>query len=204
MPPPTTVPVLAFEQGQPISNISISLDATILRPWRDSSALGTADPHYPYYAMELQISGWRSPAPLSNNILARYTGGKLKKDALYQLVGRFVVDTSREGGRSYLHVDEAVRFQGPGTIRSFKQPLFLLVAEVVQVLEVPGRLVLRWVTRDPYRRDMLCEQSAVVRLEKPLQEKDRVRFTNELCCLEGRMEGLDHRKDWTCVGIKLC
>ncbi|KUJ23043.1 uncharacterized protein LY89DRAFT_727827 [Mollisia scopiformis] len=202
MPAPAQVPVLSFEprSGQPISNVSVGLDATILRSWRDGSEYGLADPNFPYFAMEIQISGWRS---LQNIILARYTGGKLKKDALYQLKGRFFVDTtSREAGKSYFHVDEAIRFQGPGTIRSFKKPQFMMVGEVVQVQDTS--LLLKWVTRDPYRRDMVYDQMAVMNLEKPLTEKEREKVRDQLCCLEGKMESVDHRSDWICTGIRLC
>ncbi|KAE8453430.1 hypothetical protein EG329_010291 [Mollisiaceae sp. DMI_Dod_QoI] len=201
MPAPAQVPVLTFEpgSGQPISNVSVGLDATILHSWRDGSEYGLADPTYPYFAMEIQISGWRS---LQNIILARYTGGKLKKDALYQLKGRFFIDTSREGGKSYFHVDEAIRFQGPGTIRSFKKPQFMVVGEVMQVQD--KNLWLKWVTRDSYRRDMVYDQMAVLGLEKPLSEKEREKFRERLCCLEGKMESVDHRNDWVCTGIRLC
>ncbi|PVH84192.1 hypothetical protein DL98DRAFT_512593 [Cadophora sp. DSE1049] len=206
MPPPAKVPVLSWELDQPISNVSVSLDAIILHSWRDNSNFGMLDPDYPYFAMELQICCWNSKsASTSNHILARYTGAKLKKDALYQLQGRFFIDTSKEGGKSYLHIDEAIRFQGPGMIRSFRTPSFLLVGEVVRVLERGDGLVVRWVTRDPYRRDMVYEQSAVVGLEKELGEGEAAELVGELCCVEGRMEGLDHRRnDWVCVGVRLC
>ncbi|KAK0107604.1 hypothetical protein ONS96_003410 [Cadophora gregata f. sp. sojae] len=210
MPPPAPVPVLTFEQDQPISNVSVSLDAIILHSWRDNSNFGTLDPSHPYFAMELQICCWNSKSAsasvsTNNHILARYTGAKLKKDALYQLQGRFFIDTSQEGGKSYLHIDEAIRFQGPGTIRSFRTPSFLLVGEVVRVLERERALVVSWVTRDPYRRDMVYEQSAVVGLEKELDEEEAGQLVGELCCVEGRMEGLDHRRnDWVCVGVRLC
>ncbi len=201
MPPPATVPALTWEQDQPMSNVSVGLDAIILHSWRDNSNFGTLDPDYPYYAMELQVCCWKS-ASANNHILARYTGGKLKKDALYQLKGRFFIDTTKEGGKSYLHIDEAIRFQGPGTLRSYRKPQFLMVGEVVQVLDTA--LVMRWVTRDPYRRDMVYEQSCMVGLDKPLSEKETLRFTGELCCVEGKMEGLDHRNDWVCQGVSLC
>lgn len=151
--------------------------------------------------MEIQISGWRS---LQNIVLARYTGGKLKKDALYQLQGRFFIDTSREGGKSYFHVDEAIRFQGPGTIRSFKMPAFVCVAEVVKVEVGEKTILVKWTTRDPYRREMVYDQMAVLGLEKLLSEKEREKFRGQLCCLEGRMESVDHRNDWVCTGIRLC
>lgn len=199
MPPPAQVPILSFEKGQTISNLSVVLDATVLRAWRDGSEYGLSDPKYPYYAMDLMIACFPSSA---NHVLARYTGGKLKKDALYQLKGRFFVDTSREGGRSYFHIDEAIRFQGPGTLRSYRTPQYLLVGEVIQALE--ARLVVRWLTRDPYRRDMVYEQNSVVHLEMALSEAEAEDYVNKLCCLEGRMDGFDHRNDWTCGAIKLC
>jgi len=212
MPPPSKVPVLSWEHDQPISNVSVSLDAIILHSWRDNSNFGMLDPDHPYFAMELQICCWNTKSatlsnPTSNHILARYTGTKLKKDALYQLQGRFFIDTSKEGDKSYLHIDEAIRFQGPGMIRSFRTPQFLLVGEVVRVLERGDGLVVRWVTRDPYRRDMVYEQSAVVGLGKDcvVGEGEAGELVGELCCLEGRMEGLDHRRnDWVCVGVRLC
>jgi hypothetical protein len=197
MPPPALVPVLSFDNGQPISNISVGLDATILRGWRDSSECGTSDPKFPYFGFEIQISSW--PAS-GNRILARYSGGKLKREALYQLKGRFFVDMTKEGGRSYLHIDEAVRFQGPGTIRSYKKPQFLLVGEVIQAFN--SHLVMSWTTRDSYRRDMVYEQSAVLTLETRLKEEEK--YENRMCCIEGRMDGLDQRRDWVCSGIKFC
>ncbi|KAI9054570.1 hypothetical protein LZ554_001723 [Drepanopeziza brunnea f. sp. 'monogermtubi'] len=199
MPPPATVPALGWDQDQPISALSIGLDAIVLHSWRDNSNFGTSDPEYPYFGMELQICCWKSASPTSH-ILARYTGGKLKKDALYQLSGRFFIDTSAEGGKSYLHIDEAVRFQGPGTLRSYRKPQFLLVGEVVSVLE--RALVMRWVTRDPYRREMTYEQSAVVALEKGLSEKERLKYEGKLCVVEARMEGPDHRNDWVCQRVR--
>ncbi|PBP27682.1 hypothetical protein BUE80_DR001300 [Diplocarpon rosae] len=120
-----------------------------------------------------------APAPPakggSTHILARYMGSKLKKDALYQLKGRFFVDMdardrSGSSSASYLHIDDAVRFQGPGVLRSFRTPRFWVMGEVVQILGGKGRgggrgdgtVVLRWRTRDPWRRGMVYEQSAVV------------------------------------------
>ncbi|KAL2070087.1 hypothetical protein VTL71DRAFT_14767 [Oculimacula yallundae] len=206
MPPPSPVPVLAFDQDHhPISNLSISLDATILHSWRDNSNFGTLDPDYPYYGMELQISCWKSSSstsPNTNYILARYTGCKLKKDALYQLHGRFFIDTSKEGGKSYFHIDEAIRFQGPGTLRSFRMPRFLMVGFVERVVE--KGVVVAWTTRDPYRGSMEYEQSAVVGLEKELGEKEVLMFEGELCCVEGRMEGLDFGRDLVGGRMKLC
>lgn len=201
MPPPAIVPALAWEQNQPICNVSISLDAVVLHSWRDNSNFGTSDPDYPYFGMELQVCCWKTTSA-KNHILARYTGGKLKKDALYQLKGRFFIDTSKEGGKSYLHIDEAIRFQGPGTLRSYRKPQFLVVGEVVQVLE--RALVMRWVTRDPYRREMLYEQSAVVALEKGMGDAEMRGYEGELCAVEGRMEGLDHTSEWVCKGVRLC
>lgn len=133
----------------------------------------------------------------------------MKKDALYQLKGRFVVDNSTEGGKSYLHVDEAVRFQGPGLIRSFRVPVFLLVA-VVERVEERGMEV-RWVARDPYRRGVLVDQSAVLGLgkglrlgeEECLEGEGGERWGGELCCLEGVMEGLGWG-DWVCASVRLC
>jgi hypothetical protein len=199
MPAPAQVPILGFDRGQTISNLSIVLDATVLRAWRDGSEYGLSDPKFPYYAMDLMIASFPSSA---NHVLARYTGGKLKKDALYQLKGRFFVDTSREGGRSYFHIDEAIRFQGPGTLRSYRKPRYLLAGEVIQALE--SRLVVRWLTRDPYRRDMIYEQNAVVHLEMALSVIEAEEYLDRLCYLEGRMDGFDHRDDWACDGIRLC
>ncbi len=196
MPPPAIAPVLSFSKGLAISNISVGLDATILRSWRDTSEFATSDPEYPYYAMEIKISSFPSYA---NIVLARYTGGKLKKDALYQLTGRFFIDTSKEGGKSYLHIDQAVRFQGPGTIRSYKKPQFLVVGELVQVYDT--HVVLNWVTRDPYRRDMVYEQNAVFKLQEGLLDKEQ--YLNRMFCIEGSMDGMDHKRDWVCTGMKL-
>lgn len=199
MPPPAQVPSLSFDKGQTISNLSVVLDATVLRAWRDGSQYGISDTKYPYYAMDLMIACFPSS---KNQVLARYTGGKLKRDALYQLKGRFFVDTSMEGGRAYFHIDEAIRFQGPGILRSYRKPQYLLVGEVIQVMQT--RLVVRWLTRDPYRRGMVYEQNSVVQLDEELEGEEMGEYVHRLCALEGRMEGFDHRDDWACGAISLC
>ncbi|CAL3969407.1 unnamed protein product [Diplocarpon coronariae] len=199
-----------------LSSMSIWLDAIILHSWRDNSAFGMSAAS-PYCGMELQVCCWSAKAAKgrSTHILARYPGGKLKKDALYQLKGRFFVDMNGgdgdgRGGASYLHVDEAVRFQGPGVLRSFRTPQFWVVGEVVRTLggegtagvRGSGRVVLRWRTRDPWRRGMVYEQSAVVRLGEGM-EGSLEGWEGELCCVEGRMEGPDHGGDWVCEGFSL-
>ncbi|PMD18741.1 hypothetical protein NA56DRAFT_647631 [Hyaloscypha hepaticicola] len=222
MPPPSPVPVLSFDHpSQPISHLTLTLDATILRSWHDTSPYGLADPKYPYYSVELLISSLPSP---HNRLLARYSGSRLKRDALYQLKGRFYISDAVDANgnsSSYLHIDEAVRFQGPGTIKSGRAPRFLLVAEVMQLRMGRGRedgygrekgeVQVRWMTRDAYRGNMVYEQGCTLSLEegsKARRERERDErgdVVGELCCLEGRMDGLDHRRlDWACTGIKLC
>jgi hypothetical protein len=217
MPPPAPVPVLSFDHpSHPISHFSLTLDATILRSWHDSSPYGLSDPKYPYYALELLISSFPSS---QNRILARYSGGRLKREALYQLKGRFYISDLVDAvgnSNSYLHIDEAVRFQGPGTIKSFRAPRFMLVGEVMGLglglgrgdgYRARGKVEVRWMTRDPYRRDMVYEQSCTLSLEESGKAKrereEEGDAVGRLCCLEGRMDGLDHRLlDWACTGIK--
>jgi hypothetical protein len=222
MPPPSPVPVLSFDHpSQPISHLTLTLDATILRSWHDTSPFGLADPKYPYYSVELLISSLPSP---HNRLLARYSGSRLKRDALYQLKGRFYISDALDANgnsTSYLHIDEAVRFQGPGTIKSGRAPRFVLVAEVMQLRlgrgweagygREKGEVQVRWMTRDSYRRDMVYEQGCTLSLEessKARRERERDErgdVVGELCYLEGRMDGLDHRRlDWACTGIKIC
>ncbi|KAN0119936.1 hypothetical protein V8E51_002144 [Hyaloscypha variabilis] len=216
MPPPALVPVLSFDHpAHPISHLTLTLDATILRSWHDTSPYGLSDPKHPYYAVELLISSFPSP---HNRVLARYSGSRLKRDALYQLKGRFYMSDlldSNGNSNSYLHIDEAVRFQGPGTIKSFRPPRFVLVAEVLEVGRgreegyAGDRVEVRWMTRDPYRRDMVYEQSCTLSLEesgKARREREgNGDVVGELCYLEGRMNGLDYRQlDWACTGIKIC
>jgi hypothetical protein len=216
MPPPTPVPVLSFDHpSHPISHLTLTLDATILRSWHDTSPYGLSDPKYPYYALELLISSFPSP---HNRILARYSGSRLKRDALYQLKGRFYISNlldSNGNSNSYLHIDEAVRFQGPGTIKSFRAPRYVLVAEVMELRlgredgYPGGKVEVRWMTRDSYRRDMVYEQSCTLSLEeggKARREREgNGDVVGELCYLEGRMDGLDHRRlDWAYTGIKIC
>ena len=153
-------------------------------------------------------SSFSSP---ENRVLARYTGGKLKKDALYQLRGRlfFDVDGSANGTgiseKSYLHIDEAVRFQGPGELKSFRFPMWRMEGECVDV--APGKregrkakLAVRWRARDEYRRGLAYEQTATMKLERGLEMQEHVGKT---CAFEGRMEGLG-ASDWICTGMELC
>lgn len=218
MPPPTLVPVLSFDHpSYPIAHLTLTLDATILRSWHDTSPYGLSDPKYPYYAVELLISSFPSP---DNRVLARYSGGRLKREALYQLKGRFYISEQLDAygnSNSYLHIDEAVRFQGPGTIRSFRAPRFVLVAEVLELglgredRYRGDKIEVRWMTRDSYRRDMVYEQSCTLSLEesgkarREREENGDGDVVGELCYLEGRMDGLNHRRlDWACTGIKIC
>ncbi|PBP20967.1 hypothetical protein BUE80_DR008220, partial [Diplocarpon rosae] len=118
---PTSDPAMApAPPASALSNISICLDAIILHAWRDDSAFGMSAAS-PYYGLELQ----------------------LKKDALYQLKGRFFVDmdmrdSSGSSSASYMHIDDAVRFQGPGVLRSFRTPRFWVMGEVVQIVGGEG------------------------------------------------------------------
>ena len=216
MPPPAPVPVLSFDHSsRPISHLTLTLDATVLRSWHDTSPYGLSDPNYPYYAFELLISSFPST---QNLILARYSGGRLKRDALYQLKGRFYMSDLLDSNglsNSYLHIDEAVRFQGPGTIKSFRPPRFVMVAEVMELGMgrqqgyAVDRVEVRWMTSDPYRRDMVYEQSCTLSLEesgKARREREgNGNVVGELCYLEGRMNSFDHRRsDWACTGIKFC
>ena len=83
------------------------------------------------------------------------------------------------------------------------------MAEVVELRDEEfGCVEVRWMTRDPYRKDMVYEQSCGFRLE----ESERVKrarekegdVVGELCYMEGMMDGLDYRGlDWACSGIKL-
>jgi hypothetical protein len=218
MPPPSPVPVLSFDHSSnPISHLTLTLDATVLRSWHDSSPYGLSDPKYPYYGLELLVSSFPSP---QNRLFARYSGGRLKREGTYQLKGRFYISDLLDAtgnSCSYLHIDEAVRFQGPGTIRSFRVPRFVLVGEVVDVGfgredgygGGKGKVEVRWTTSDPYRRDMVYEQSCSLNLEESGKAKrgreERGNVVGELCYLEGRMDGLDHRRlDWACTSIKIC
>ena len=193
---PSLVPFLPSEKDSTISNVSVVFDASVFKVWRDGTELGLSAKD-PYWAMDLHIAGW--PA-FSSTLLARFSGGKLVKGALYQLRGRFFVTTSLLGQESYLHIDEAIRFQGPGTIRSIKKPQFFMVADVATVNETD--LAVSWVTKDPYRRNTIHEQNAIISVEQPLSNPKV--FQNQKCVLEGRMESADHRQGWVCSGISLC
>lgn len=197
MPPPSLVPLLSYDHETTISNVSVIFDASVFKVWRDSTELGVMDPKYPYWAMDLQVAGWPT---FSSTLLGRYCGGKLVKGALYQLRGRFFLKTSRLGQESYLHIDEAVRFQGPGTIRSIKTPQFFMVADITSVTE--SSLTASWVTKNPYRKNMIQEQHAIISLEN--SSPDPEHFRGQQCCLEGRMDSVDHMRDWVCAGISLC
>lgn len=197
MAPTTLSRILSTDKGQTVSNVSVVIDASVFKIWRDGTEYGVSDPKYPYWAMDLHVASW--PA-FSSTLLARYTGGKLVKGALYQLRGRFFVGTGRFGSESYLHIDEAIRFQGPGTIRSIQKPSFFMVGVVTSAQDAD--LAISWLAKDPYRRNTRYEQSAIITTEQPPPEKEV--FINQMCALEGRMESADHNRDWVCTGISLC
>lgn len=93
----------------------------------------------------------------------------------------------------------------------------MLVAEVLELGLGRGRdegygrerVEVRWMTRDPYRRDMVYEQSCTLSLEESgkmrREREENGDVVGELCCLEGRMDGFDYRRlDWACTGVKIC
>ena len=194
MPAPALSHLISNDKGHTVCNVSVAFDASVFKVWRDSTEFGVSDPKYPYWAMDLHVASWPT---FSSTLLARYSGGKLVKGALYQLRGRFFVTTSRFGQESYLHIDEAIRFQGPGTIRSIKQPSFFMVGEVLSASDTD--LVVSWVTKDTYRRNSIYEQNAIISIDSPLPQVQG--FVNQLCIMEGRMESSDHNRGWVCTGI---
>jgi len=124
----------------------------------------------------------------------------LKKDALYQIQGRWFVPRT-EGGESYLHIDQAIRFQGPGIIKSFRVPRFRVVGRVVKHSDSRAKMTIEWTTKDPYRRNMVYEQSATLSLDQKMVYMDP--FVESRCWIDGAMEGLDHKRDWVCTGVTL-
>lgn len=106
-----------------------------------------------------------------------------------------------EGGDSYLHIDQAIRFQGPGIIKSFRVPRFRVVGQVVKHHDSKAKMTVEWSTKDPYRRDMVYEQSATLSLDRAMVYMDP--FVGSKCWIDGTMEGLDHKRDWVCTGVTL-
>lgn len=197
MPAQASKPHSSHRPDATISNVSVVFEASVFKIWRDGNEHSILDSKYPHWAMDLQVAGWPT---FSSTLLARYCGGKLVKGALYQLRGRFFVKTSSLGQESYLHIDEAVRFQGPGTIRSIKTPQFFMVADISSVTDTS--LAAAWVTKNPYRKNAIQEQHAIISMEGVLS--DPTHFQGRQCILEGRMNSVDHMRDWTCTSISLC
>lgn len=198
MPTQSLKPYSAHKPETTISNVSVVFEASVFKIWRDGNMQDIMESKYPHHwAMDLQVAGWPT---FSSTLLARYVGGKLVKGALYQLRGRFFVKTSSLGQESYLHIDEAVRFQGPGTIRSIKTPQFFMVADISSVTDTG--LSASWVTKNPHRKNAVQEQHAIISMEGPLPDPSH--FSGQQCMLEGRMNSIDHTRDWTCTSISLC
>jgi hypothetical protein len=63
-------------------------------------------------------------------------------------------------------------------------------------------LAVSWVTKNPYKKNTIQEQHAVISLET--SHPDPTAFHGQKCLMEGRMESVDHMRGWVCTGINLC
>lgn len=179
------------EPLQPVP-LLIELHATVLDSWRDSDGYGNTDSDY--WTMSLRVQSWSSKSELRARIRSN---DPLDSNALYSIKGRMYINPGKEWTDTYVRIDSAQKFQGPGTIRSDKQPTFEVVAHIRSVHDT--YISIAWFAWDGYQNDGY-NQSARANLTRRIPRSHT--FVNLLARIGGTMNGPDHKKQWQCTCIE--
>jgi hypothetical protein len=170
----------------------IELHATVLDSWRDSDSYGNADSEY--WTMSLRVQSWPSKSELKARIRS---SDPLDSNALYSIKGRMYINPGKEWTNTYVRIDSAQKFQGPGMIRSDMQPTFEIVAHIKAIHDT--HLSIGWFTWDGYQ-NAGYDQTARANLSRRIPRSHT--FINLLARITGTMNGPDHKKQWQCTCIE--
>jgi hypothetical protein len=170
----------------------IELHATVLHCWGDTDGYGNTDSDF--WTMTLHVPSWPSKSELRARIRSN---DPLDSNALYSIKGRLYIDPGKEWTETYVRIDSAQKFQGPGMIRSDMQPTFEVVAHIRAVHDT--YLSIEWFTWDGYQ-NARYGQTARAYLTKRIPRSHT--FVNLLARITGTMNGLDHKKQWQCTCIE--
>jgi hypothetical protein len=175
------------------ASLLIELHATVLRSWHSSDSYGNLEADY--WTMELRVQSWSSK---SNALMARFRcNDALDPNALYLIKGRMYVSPGEKWPETYVRIDSAKKFHGPGTIRSDVRPTFEVVAEIRTIHST--YMTLDWFTWDGYLNTGY-EQRARATLTRRIPRSHT--FINLLARIQGVMNGPDPSKHWQCTYIE--
>lgn len=170
----------------------IELHATVLDSWRDSDGYGNPDSDI--WTMSLKVQSWPSKSELKARIRSN---DPLDSNGLYLIKGRMYINPGKEWTNTYVRIDSAQKFQGPGTIRSDMQPTFEVVANIRAVHDT--YLSITWFAWDGYQNSGY-DQTARANLTRRIPRSHT--FVNLLARITGVMNGPDHKKQWSCTCIE--
>jgi len=170
----------------------VELHAAVLSTWRDDDGYGNTDSDY--WTMSLKVQSW----PSKSEVLARIRShDALDSNGLYLIKGRMYINPGKEWTDTYVRIDSAQKFQGPGTIRSDMQPTFEVIANIRAVQD--KHLTLSWFAWDGYQ-NAGYNQVARANLTKRIPRSRT--YVNLMARITGVMNGPDHKKDWSCTCIE--
>ena len=173
-------------------SLFIELHATVLNCWRDSDGYGNTD--LDFWTMNLHVQSWPSNPELRARIR---TNNSLDANALYAIKGRMYIDPSQNWTDTYVRIDSAQKFQGPGMIRSDMHPTFEVVAHIKAIHDT--YVSIEWFTWDGYQ-NARYGQSARAYLTKRIPRSHT--FVNLLARITGTLDGPDHKRQWQCTCIE--
>lgn len=180
-----------FDPLHPVP-LLVELHATVLLSWRDSDGYGNTDSDY--WTMTLRVQSW----PSKSECRARIRSNEpLDSNGLYSIKGRMYLDPGKEWTDTYVRIDSAQKFQGPGMIRSDMQPTFEVVAHIRSVHDT--YISISWFAWDGYQ-NAGYNQLARANLTKRIPRSHT--FVNLLASIRGTMGGPDQMKEWQCTCIE--
>jgi hypothetical protein len=170
----------------------IELHATVLNSWRDYDNYGNTDSDF--WTMILHVPSWAPKTELRARIRSQ---DPLDSNGLYSIKGRMYIDPGKEWADTYVRIDSAQKFQGPGNIRSDMLPTYEVFAQIRAVHDT--HLIMTWFTWDGYQ-NAGYDQGARANLTKRIPRSHT--FVDVHARITGTMNGPDHKKQWQCASIE--
>ena len=180
-----------FDLMHPVP-LLIELHATVLNSWYDSDGYGNTDTDF--WTMTLHVPSWGPKSELRARIRSHEP---LDSNGLYSIKGRMYIDPGKEWTDTYVRIDSAQKFQGPGNIRSDMLPTFEVFAQIRAVHDT--YFSIRWVTWDGYQ-NARYDQRARANIARRIPRSHT--FIDLHARITGTMNGPDHKGQWQCSCIE--